>query len=72
MPPSAVCSHPSTAKTPAFAPVLVVATLAAEPQNSTLSDPRVAVYLWTGRVRIEIPAAIALKTVVLGELGPFR
>ena len=48
MPPSAVCSHPSTAKAPAFAPVLVMATLAAEPQNSALSDPRVAVYLWTG------------------------
>ena len=72
MPPSAVRSHPSTAKTPAFAPILVMATLTAEPQDSTLSDPRVAVYLWTGGVRIEVPAAIALKTVVLREIGPFR
>ena len=30
-----VCSHPSTTKAPALAPILVVATLAAEPQNST-------------------------------------
>ena len=72
MPPSAVCSHPSTTKAPALAPILVVATLAAEPQNSTLSDPRVAVYLRTRRVRVEVPATIALKTVVLRKIGPFR
>ena len=46
----------------------MVATLAAEPQNSPLSDPRVTVDLGTRRIRIQFPAAIALEAV-LGEVG---
>ena len=65
-PPSALGANPSTTKTPAIAPVLVVATLAAEPQNSPLSDAAVSVDLGTRRVRIQFPAAIALE-VVLGS-----
>ena len=46
--PPAVRPNPPAAKAPAFAPVLVMATLAAELQDSTLSDPRVAVDLRAG------------------------
>ena len=46
--PPAVRPNPSAAETPAFAPVLMVATLAAKSQRSPLSDAGETVYLRTG------------------------